>query len=1028
MKRDIRRWVPKAVLLFTILSLAGPGLAEAGLAEPGLTEPRHGEASDGAGFAASEPGVEARKSVGDDPIVVHSGPESLLLEWRAPTLDFRHTLSPQGLNRTVVGAPGWSSTGQPGQPRLPVATTVVVLPHGSAVSLGAKEGATDSRALSHPLLTESDLELPLVDGAIVGGPLTGEALDGLVVRGRQVDGAVSFEEIGSLRGYRLGRLTFRPFSYDAGRRVVEVVGEVSVELTFSQVEGGGSSADGVALPKDDSPLLDVLRQSVVNPDQMAGFAPVVEGAGVSTLERSGQTAGSRYKVGVADEGVYELSYSALAAAGISLPSVPPAGLRMEHAGSEVSYTWDDDGDGVFDAGDSILFYARPTSSRWVDHDVYWIETGVPGTLMTTRSGDPSGVTQDGNLWATAAAESNVGENNYLSQFPSGRDGDHWYWDLLNWNYEFGTGERTGTYDVELLDPSASVGPAELTAYLQGANASQHLNPDHTVEMMLNSHALSPSAAWNGMTYVSNTVTASPSMLSSGVNSVELALPAGRASTGTDKVWLDALEIRYAVQGLTGQPARLRGETGRRKYSLGGLSGGTPVVWDVTQPEAPQVVTGVTNGGGTITLADADTGTADYFVRGQGQTETPRWIEPALELEESLEGAEYLIIAHSSFLSAVGPLVSERETEDGLDVRTVSVEAVYDTFGEGRMDPLAIRECISATYHSVSPPALDYVLLVGDGTHDPLNNKQSSYWQETTIPPYLAMVDIFSGEVPADNRFATVDGDGEGEDILPDVAIGRLPVQTVDQASTVVGKILGYEDRSLSWPWNEKLLFFADAHAFDYFHEESDEIYSNTLEIEPFSPARYYFCQEECDEPHLVEGKVAMEDATLRALNRGALLATWVGHASWHQWGGQDLFHKSDVPALDNGEMLPVVLEMTCFTSYFSLPDTDVLDEALLRQEGGGAVATWGSTGTGLTSGHVGLHKGFVNAALGKGQDPAALGPAAVAGRLALGDGTPANRSLWDTYVLFGDPAMHLNLDIVPWAHQTSLPLVFRGAQ
>ena len=43
-----------------------------------------------------------------------------------------------------------------------------------------------------------------------------------------------------------------------------------------------------------------------------------------------------------------------------------------------------------------------------------------------------------------------------------------------------------------------------------------------------------------------------------------------------------------------------------------------------------------------------------------------------------------------------------------------------------------------------------------------------------MPPYLAFVDPWMGEAPADMRYGDLDGDG-----LPDVSVGRLAANSLD---------------------------------------------------------------------------------------------------------------------------------------------------------------------------------------------------------------------------------------------------------
>ena len=381
--------------------------------------------------------------------------------------------------------------------------------------------------------------------------------------------------------------------------------------------------------------------------------------------------------------------------------------------------------------------------------------------------------------------------------------------------------------------------------------------------------------------------------------------------------------------------------------------------------------------------------------------------------------EYLIIAHSGFIDAVAPLAAHRAGSDGLKVYSTTVEAIG-----GRDDPVAIRDYISNTYHSAVTPTLSYVLLVGDGVESGSGGQYVPPYMMTMDPPWRPP-EMPTWEAASDNWFASVDGD----DNLADVAIGRLPVNSVAEAETVVEKILDYELNPPQYPWNERVLFFAgnekpDANPPETFHDDSDAIYA-TLPV-TFAGRRAYFCTDDCDEYYKHDDITAAHDATVGWLNGGGLLASYVGHASQHQWAAAPvtltpLFHLDDVPNLHNGGALPVFLGMTCSTGRFADPAGDTLDEELLRRSGGGAVATWGSTTLGRTSGHNILHQRFFHAVFHDGTTE--LGTVIEYAKAGLGS---SDSDLHDTFVLLGDPAMKLNLTIVPWTDAIFLPLVMRG--
>jgi hypothetical protein len=146
---------------------------------------------------------------------------------------------------------------------------------------------------------------------------------------------------------------------------------------------------------------------------------------------------------------------------------------------------------------------------------------------------------------------------------------------------------------------------------------------------------------------------------------------------------------------------------------------------------------------------------------------------------------------------------------------------------------------------------------------------------------------------------------------------------------------------------------------------------------------------------------------------GLGLVLYSGHASVHQWGAENFIHIEEVPLLSNNSRLPVLLEMTCFTSSFHVPAFPTLDESMVRSPAGGAVAAWGSTGLGVAAGHTELAEGFVQEVLyGEVGD---LGTAALAGKIMLAARQPAHLDLVDTFTLLGDPAMRLHGRSIPSA-------------
>jgi hypothetical protein len=514
---------------------------------------------------------------------------------------------------------------------------------------------------------------------------------------------------------------------------------------------------------------------------------------------------------------------------------------------------------------------------------------------------------------------------FTSGIPSGRDGDRWTWD-----YQAGPATTPVTYPFS-LSAVDSIRPATLTLWLIGYTAG-----DHRWTVQVNGVGIGE-AAWSGRTAVTVTLTIRTGVLRDGANALSLR------PVLTEGAWLDAFAVRHARGlGPAGSAVTFAGSPSTA-YTVTLAASGPYRAYDVTDPLRPVRLTGLWVDGQRITLGDpSGGGPRRYHVAAEGAIRAPDRVRPPEDLwgfraAGGATGANYLIITHPAFADALGPLIDLRRSQ-GLTVAVVNVLGIYDAYGDGRPDPEAIRRFIADAYANWNPRPV-YVLLVGDGSFDPKQYRSES--PPTYIPPYLLDVGPAGGETAADNRYACVDGD----DNLPDLLLGRLPVRSADEARAIVQKIVDYETRPLPGGWNASVLLVADdPDAAGDFPAISDS--AAAYVTAPFTTTRRYCAgsnssQSDCPD---TEG-AAIHSAILNDWNRGTLLVQYTGHSSWQQWAVERFFHLDDLPALHNSRRLPVLVEATCFTGAFHRPEP-TLDEELVTRPDAGAGGGLGSDGPG----------------------------------------------------------------------------------
>jgi hypothetical protein len=901
----------------------------------------------------------------------------LLLEWETPSLSV--TMTDRGTAHLEIA--GYETTEILGQPRLPYTSALLALPPGDLPTLTIMAEQTRPLGLLAPPATAPQpgglLRGP--DGGVLGGAFE-PAIDSGPAEWPANPPAVTIEEIGIQRGVRLGRVVFTPVRPGgAGWQYTQRVRVLVGITTWPELQA--------ALPAHPDPIVEQIRRQVVNPAQI----PLVggqESAPVPLTLAPALSPGPSLEAAVVvfAPGLTRITYQDLQQAGFSLNAVDPRTLQLWRGDEPVAMEWDGNGDSVFGPGEQMIFYADPRFSRYMDGDVYWLRAGTqPGTRITAREGSP-GAQPAGVLWRDLLVEKNLRYTPDCScgLIPAGRDGDRWVWDALSQ-----PGRPLGTYPftIDSLDTGQ---PAALTVWMIGST-SLPADPDHWVEIEIN-QVKAGYLAWDGKQAAEITLTVPGGVLKNGQNTLTLRVPA-RSGVAVDGMWLDAFQVRYAQgAGSVGPSTLLDGSASPSAYTLTHTAPAAVRVYDVQDPANPLRLNGVQALGGTVQFGDAGQGGARYALAAEAGLLQPAAVRARVPLRTAaVTGADYLVVTHPDFAPALAPLLNLRASQ-GLRTAVEDVEAIYDHYGAGRPSPEAIRAFLADAYARWSPRPL-FILLVGDGTNDPRRYNASS--ARTFIPAMLAMVDPWMGETAADNHFVTVDG----VDALPDMAIGRLPVNSLVEAQAVVAKLVGYETRPAFGPWTRTLALVADnTDASGDFARVSEDLAG--LLAPPYGAARIY---------HQPPGTTSSEiqQSVLRQFQAGSGVMVYTGHASIHQWAAENFLHLAQVEGLNHPGRLPLLLEMSCLTASFQVAGFPTLDETLLRAPHGGVVAVWGSTGMGIATGHKILAAHVVQALYTAGQGR--VGLLAVSAKTELAARQPAYLDLLDTYTLLGDPATLINV-------------------
>jgi hypothetical protein len=246
-----------------------------------------------------------------------------------------------------------------------------------------------------------------------------------------------------------------------------------------------------------------------------------------------------------------------------------------------------------------------------------------------------------------------------------------------------------------------------------------------------------------------------------------------------------------------------------------------------------------------------------------------------------------------------------------------------------------------------------------------------------------------GFANSDNRF----GDVVGEDGIPEIAVGRLPVVSSGELSALVDKIIAYEESPDS-QWRRTMVLAADA---------PDQGGDFTADGQQAVQAVASTCRVES----VLLGDTTLEAARqqlLGAIDSGAAYITYIGHGGFDRLARQGLLTSSDVDTLTNGTRLPVIVAATCAAGQYGVPGRDCLAETLVRRADGGAVAVWAPSTLALNVDSRILARYFHEAVAA---GATRLGDALRSAMIAHGEATaagPEEVAARYTYNVLGDPA------------------------
>jgi hypothetical protein len=960
--------------------------------------------------------------------ILASDDQRIVLEYAPGPARIEKRTVPISAGRTdvfdAVSLAGCVLEDAPGKPRLPYRLIRLGIPSEGSVSvsiLGSRHTSRGGlRVLPAPTRRQADS---------LGYTYAYEPDPAVYSRAGQYPGQL-VQTLGTsfLRRQRILTLRVNPLQHDPVRRSLDLYERITIEVAFT-----GKPA--LRPVRADRHFEEVYRTTLANYEGSRAWRTAP--ARPQVLLRSPFNATETwYKISIQENGIYRLRASDLQAVGIDLATVDPRTVRIYSGGGkdlplditqprpelkEVAITLIGEEDGRFDTQDYILFYGQglygwhydPELESTLRYDlyanpytrtnVYWLTYGgTAGKRMTLRDGsltDPNPVRPTAFAQHVRVEEDHVNPYNY-----SGRQ---WCWEFLQ-----GTGAETVYYTVTLpgVDPAS---PCTLRTWFLG-----HTSGTHHVRIYLNDH-LATDTTWSGAYTLRSFQAAGPWLLR-GQNTLRVEVP--RDIDPNDRIYFDWFEVSYSEAFEATGDALLFStagteQTGRFEFSVSPLPARTCEIMDVSDPIGPvRISPAPAISGGVLRFQDRVDSTQTYFLAAESAWRTPTSLslDSPSDLRNSSNSADYLIITPDDFYNQLLPLKAERENRDGFRVKMVRLGDVFDEFSWGLEDPTAIRDFLKYAYDTwATPPS--YVLLVGDGTAD-WRGILSASNARNYVPTYQTLYSDWAIEAGVreygliEDWFAFLDNAQPEGDCFAEMYLGRLSVQTAEDAAVVVGKILNYEDPSTYGDFRNRVLFVAD----DEWKWGARDALPHTQDTERLErgciPASYdrmkvYLMEYPFDLSNRY--KPEAEADVIDRMSEGALLVNYIGHGNETKWAHEYVFQApADIYALSNGSRLPFIVSGSCEVGRFDRPDLDCMAEVEVRIENKGAIGTFAAVRPTYPDPNVLLDSLLLVNLFSPDTSLRArdLGSAILEAKVRSGIGCSPNS---EKYVLFGDPALRI---------------------
>lgn len=360
-----------------------------------------------------------------------------------------------------------------------------------------------------------------------------------------------------------------------------------------------------------------------------------------------------------------------------------------------------------------------------------------------------------------------------------------------------------------------------------------------------------------------------------------------------------------------------------------------------------------------------------------------------------------------------------EEHDGMSVRIVPADEIYNEFSSGTPDATAYKRYMRMLYEKATTEESlpKYLVLFGDGAWD--NRMLTSDWASFTPDDFLLCYESENSfdEVQCyvtDDFFCLLDDEERvstpGNDYSyrgkADVAVGRFPVRNESEAKAMVDKIEAYITNKYAGSWQNTLVFLGDDGNNNIHMDAANQAAKIVEQAYPAYEVKRVFW----DAYNMVSSSTGnsypdVESILKGYLSTGALLMDYSGHGNTYCLSHEMVLKLADFKNAKSNH-LPLWITASCDIMPFD-GSVETIGEVAVTSAQGGAIAFFGTTRTVYASENTRINNAYIRKVIDVSGGGMGMGEAARQAKNSLVD-TQTELSVNKLqYTYLGDPALKL---------------------